>query len=123
MYVDKGIIYSTPGHYLHNSYAVGFQFKYSDGFTESILNISDMHIVGDHLYYNNNEFSIRLINNGTYEDYKTYVIKMRYSNDDQIAIILNRELSNEDLNRYDRMQQWREFASKLAKKITSVLTE
>jgi hypothetical protein len=39
---------------------------------------------------------------------------MRYSNDDQIAIILNKDESEKDKISYNRMQMWRRFADDLA---------
>lgn len=58
----------------------------------------------------------------TYADWKTTIIKWRYSNDDQIAIMLNKDESEEDLERYNKMQEWREWASTLSKKIIEVNT-
>ena len=45
------------------------------------------------------------------------MIKKRYSNDDQIAIMLNAQLSEEDKIYYDKMQEWREFSGYIAKSI------
>lgn len=50
----------------------------------------------------------------TYEGIKTKIIKSRYSNDDQIAIILNKDKSDSDMLDYQRMQDWRDFAQKIA---------
>ena len=52
-----------------------------------------------------------------YATVKTEMIKKRYSNDDQIAIMLNAQLSEEDRVYYDKMQEWREFSSYIAKLI------
>ena len=52
--------------------------------------------------------------NTTYVAIKTFVIKLHYSNDDQIAIMLN---NDEDKMR--EMQEWREFASLTAKKYSN----
>lgn len=48
--------------------------------------------------------------NMSYAAIKTFIIKLHYSNDDQIAIMLN---NNEEKMR--EMQEWREFASRVAK--------
>lgn len=48
---------------------------------------------------------------------KRHVIKSRYSYDDQIAILLNKERSEEDALAYNRMQEWREFAAEIARKV------
>ena len=50
----------------------------------------------------------------TYSEIKTTVIKSRYSEDDQIALILNKDLSEEGLFLFNKMQEWREFASEIA---------
>ena len=52
-----------------------------------------------------------------YATVKTEMIKKRYSNDDQIAIMLNAQLSEEDKIYYDKMQEWREFSGYIAKSI------
>lgn len=52
-----------------------------------------------------------------YATVKTEMIKKRYSNDDQIAIMLNAQLSEEDKLYYDKMQEWREFSGHIAKLI------
>ena len=56
-----------------------------------------------------------------YKGLKSAIIKVKYSNDDQIAIILNREDSTEDEVRYQEMQRWREFAADVAKKVVAGL--
>ena len=52
-----------------------------------------------------------------YATVKTEMIKKRYSNDDQIAIMLNAQLSEEDKVYYNKMQEWREFSRYIAKSI------
>lgn len=54
-----------------------------------------------------------------YGDIKAAMIKMRYSNDDQMAIILNRDQSPEDTVLYQKMQEWRQFASEVARAATA----
>jgi hypothetical protein len=55
-----------------------------------------------------------------YVTIKTEMIKKRYSNDDQIAIMLNAELSEEDKVYYNKMQEWREFSGYIARQIESI---
>ncbi len=59
-------------------------------------------------------FCLRIGPARTYEEVKTAIIKTRYSNDDQIAVMLNRERSEAHAEAYRRMQQWRSFAAMLA---------
>lgn len=49
--------------------------------------------------------------NKSYAYIKTFIIKLHYSNDDQIAIILNN-----DEDKMNEMQEWREYASEVARK-------
>ena len=51
----------------------------------------------------------------SYEGIKSTIIKSRYSYDDQIAIMLNKDESEEKRMYFDKMQQWREFAADLTK--------
>lgn len=50
----------------------------------------------------------------THKDIKTKIIESRYSNNDQIAIMLNN-----DEDSMDKMQKWRNFADDISKKIVS----
>lgn len=120
MYIDKNIVYSDPWKYLKCGNSIGFQFPESDEIMEYDLIIDDINIVGNMAYYNSGTLAQQIINNGSYGDYKSAIIKKRYSNDDQIAIILNKEDSDEDMIRYNRMMQWRDFAASLAKKIINI---
>ena len=54
----------------------------------------------------------------SYADIKKRVIKSRYTEDDQIAIILNKDESEEDAMCFQKMQEWREFASEVARLAT-----
>lgn len=53
----------------------------------------------------------------SYEGIKSTIIKSRYSNDDQIAIMLNKDESEEKRMYFDKMQQWRGFAADITKAI------
>ena len=56
-----------------------------------------------------------------YVGIKTKIIKMKYSNDDQIAIILNKDNSAEDLELYNKMQNWRDWAGEFAREVVKLL--
>lgn len=117
MYTYKNITYSDAGKYLVYKNQIGFQFHASEDIMEYDINLDDLYIKGNTAYYNGGTLAQNIIKNGSYGDYKSAIIKKRYSNDDQIAIILNKDDSDEDLMRYDKMMQWREFAAELSKKI------
>lgn len=53
--------------------------------------------------------------NMSYAAIKTFIIKLHYSNDDQIAIMLN---DNED--KMKEMQEWREYAASVARNYTNI---
>lgn len=59
----------------------------------------------------------------TYSDAKKWAVQLRYSNDDQIAIILNKDDSAEDLLVYNKMQEWREWSSLVAHKILEIISQ
>ena len=119
MYTDKNITYSDAGKYLVYKNQIGFQFPASDDIMEKDIDLDDLYIKGNTAYYNSCTLAQNIIKNGTYGDYKSAIIKKRYSNDDQIAIMLNKDDSEDDLLRYDKMMEWREFAAELAKRILS----
>lgn len=121
MYTDKNIIYADAGKYLKRDHLIAFQIPESYNVQEFDLNTSDIHITGNLAYYNNNLCAQFINPNWKYSDYKKDIIKKRYSNDDQIAIILNKDDSEEDKIRYQKMMEWREFAATLAKKIIETL--
>ena len=59
---------------------------------------------------------------GKRADYKKAIIQKKYNNDDQIAIMLNKDSGEEvDLMAYRKMQEWREWSSLVARKIISTL--
>lgn len=51
---------------------------------------------------------------------KKTLISTIWSNDDQIAIILNRENGEDEAAMYDFMQGWREWFGSIAKKVNSI---
>lgn len=74
----------------------------------------NVEVVGKMIFWNNRMFAncpAKL----TRDAVKTSIIKSRYSNDDQIAIMLNKDESEEDTMYYNKMQEWREFAAYIAK--------
>ena len=81
-----------------------------------------MHATDSIILWSANKIAQKIIKNGDYGDYKKAIVQKKYSNDDQIAIILNKDNGlEEDLFAYQKMQEWREWASTVAKKIVEVL--
>lgn len=54
------------------------------------------------------------------EDPKRDLVNLIFSNDNQIAIILNKDGSEEDAEMFEFMQEWREWFSGIVKKIKAL---
>lgn len=121
MYIDRDIVYADANKYLVCNNKVGFELPIDENIIEKTLNINDLFIDGKFARYNNGEFIQKLNPSWTYGDYKRDIVKKRYSNDDQIAIMLNKDDSSKDIIRYKKMMEWRVFASNLANKIIEQL--
>ena len=123
MFQSKNIIYADPGKYLIGNHKVGYQFPGElSEFEEKDV---DMKVVkkGDRYIYNNGLFWVRIAKNTSYGDLKAMLVKIRYSNDDQIAIIINKDDSEEGNLKFQQMQEWRTWCTALAKEITKVMNE
>ena len=120
MFIKGNMIYSEAGYILKCDNKKAFQLPYdsSKEYIEIPINITNTKIESgminmDGVVFRNNE-------KYDYGQWKANIIKKRYSNDDQIAILLNKDDSAEDKMRYDKMQEWREYASVLAKKFVEL---
>lgn len=124
MYIDKGYIYSDAGKILVSGNFVGYSVKADSSLTDNIAEenviLDDMILDGDFIRYNNGRIIQAYVKNRTYAEWKTMIVKWRYSNDDQIAILINKDDSEDDSIKYERMQAWREYAAKLAKAIINL---
>ncbi len=57
----------------------------------------------------------------SYEGVKSAIVRSRYSYDDQIAVMLNKDSEEqEDIRYYQKMQEWREFAGEIAKAVVAL---
>ena len=119
MFIKSNMIYSEAGYILKCDNKKAFQLPYdaSKEYIEIPIDITNTKIESgminmDGVVFRNNE-------KYDYGQWKANIIKKRYSNDDQIAIMLNR--GDEESNMiYDKMMQWREYASVLAKKFVEL---
>lgn len=123
MYKQRNKTYSDAGKYLKCGNRVAYEFGATTSeITEVADTLDGFAKVGSMITWSNGYRAIKVIENGTYADYKTRMIKARYSNDDQIAIILNKDSGSEDDRiAYERMQAWREYAAQVATKIMEIL--
>ena len=119
MFIKSNMIYSEAGYILKCDNKKAFQMPYdsSKTYIEIPIDITNTKIESgminmDGVVFRNNE-------KYDYGQWKANIIKKRYSNDDQIAIMLNR--GDEESNMiYNKMMQWREYASVLAKKFVEL---
>lgn len=120
MYEYKNNTYAEAGYILQGNRAVGMSLPNTFApFTERPIDISNLTIDGKYLCFD----IFKWKHNGifTYADAKRFLVSKRYSNDDQIAIILNKDDSEEDALAYDKMQEWRAWASLVAHKVLEVI--
>ena len=119
MFIKSNMIYSEAGYILKCDNKKAFQLPYdaSKEYIEIPIDITNTKIESgmidmDGVVFRNNK-------KYDYGQWKANIIKKRYSNDDQIAIMLNR--GDEESNTiYNKMMQWREYASVLAKKFVEL---
>ena len=122
MYKIRNKVYAEAGCILVGANKRGYVFEgEANEFTDQPITIDDMKVEGNFLVYSNGQIKEFLPVNPTYESLKTKIIKRLFSNDDQIAIILNRGNSEQDDLAFQKMQEWRDWASILAKKIMEVI--
>lgn len=119
MFIKGNMIYSEAGYILKCDNKKAFQLPYdaSKEYIEIPIDITNTKIESGMI----NMDGVIFRNNKKYDygQWKANIIKKRYSNDDQIAIMLNR--GDEESNMiYNKMMQWREYASMLAKKFVEL---
>lgn len=116
MYTIKDKVYADAGNILVKSGAIGFQMVNEGKIIEKPLDLSTLSLSNDIIKISG--FVVGLLSLPyTYENYKTLFIKKRYSNDDQLAIILNKDESEADLEKYQKMQEWRSWSGNVARAI------
>lgn len=117
MYKIKGIVYADAGKVLNINNTKTYSAPETEGIAEEIVDIESAKINKKWIDYS----GLRCMNHKyDYGQWKAAIIKWRYSNDDQIAILLNKDDSAEDKMRYVKMQEWRDYAGLLAKKFVSL---
>jgi hypothetical protein len=104
MYKIRNKVYADAGKILKGNNQIGYFLTGElNDFTESDILLDDMSIKGQYLVYNNGIIVEMYDPSSTYEQLKTKIIKRVFSNDDQIAIILNKDDSEDDLMVYNKM--------------------
>lgn len=118
MFTKGNKVYADTYKYLQhktkNIIAFSFVGK-ADDFDEIDMTLPiQIEIVGDMILWQGKKFAI-CVKKFDYASIKEQIIKSRYSYDEQIAIILNLDRSDEDRLLYQKMQEWRDFASEIAR--------
>lgn len=123
MYKIGNYNFADAGYYLKKGSSIAYFFEDNEEEIQEIeAAVDDMHKIGSIILWSEDKLAQRVFKNGTYADYKKAIIQKKYSNDDQIAIILNKDSGEEiDLLAYQKMQEWRDWASIVAKKILEIL--
>lgn len=121
MYKIRDTVYADAGNLLIGKNKRGYRFLGElNEFSEEPIFIDDMKIEGDFLIYSNGRIRELYTPGMTYEQLKAKYIKRLFSNDDQIAIMLNKDRSEEDAKIYNKMQDWRNWCGTLVKKILTI---
>lgn len=122
MYKIGNWTFADAGYYLKRGNNIAYVLEDTEEEIEEVKAlIDDMHKVGSIVLWSEDKLAQRVFKNGTYADYKKAIIQKKYSNDDQIAIILNKDSGEEsDLFAYAKMQEWREWASLVANRIMTI---
>lgn len=118
MYVKGNRVYADAYKYLkhkeRNIVALSIKGNPDDYEEVSMDMPLEVKVNGNMISWNKGMF-MKNVSGLSYEGIKSTIIKSRYSNDDQIAIMLNKDESEEKRMYFDKMQQWREFAAGLTK--------
>ena len=123
MFQKGNKVYAEVGNYLRHKTKSVIGFTIVGGiedFNEYPLNNPlDVVVEQDKFYFNNRMFVCKP-STMDYVGIKTKLITSRYSNDDQMALILNNGMSEEDTNLFNKMQEWRSFSGDIAKLVVSL---
>ena len=121
MYTVKNKIYADAGYILKYKNKVAFSFKDVDikDVLETKINLENLQKIGNFVIYPDGYKDY--ISCTEFGDWKAKWVNKQFTNNDQIAIILNKDESEEDLLLFNKMQEWRDWASIVAKKILLVI--
>lgn len=109
-YGDK--IIAEVGNVLSNGKSYAFAFKYNENheYIEEAIGDDIKEVRGGYLIKGVMHLSKK-------DATKKYLISKLWTNDDQIAIILNKDRSEEDAAMYEFMQSWREWFGDFLKEV------
>lgn len=123
MFQKGNKVYAEVGNYLRhkNKRMIGLTIVGNiEDFEEYPLNNPlDIVVKKDMFFFNNRMFACKP-ETMDYASIKTRMITSRYSNDDQMALILNHGKSEEDTELFNKMQEWRDWAGAIAKLVVQI---
>ena len=124
MYVKGNIVYADAYKYLkhkeRNMIALRVEGNPDDYEEVSMDTPVEVEVNGNMISWNKGMF-MKNIPDLSYERVKGAIVRSRYSYDDQIALMLNKDSEEqEDIRYYQKMQEWREFAREIAKAVVAL---
>lgn len=118
MFVKGNTVYADAYKYLRHKTKRIIALSYkgnADDFNEIDMTLPiEVEVSGDMLFWENRLLAAKP-EKMEYASIKERIIKSRYSYDEQLAIILNKDKSADDAILYEKMQEWREFAGTVAR--------
>lgn len=121
MYKVRNKVHAEAGSLLVGKNRIGYVFLGElNEFSEEAISLDDMKVEGNFLTYSRGRIRELYDPSATYEQLKAKYVKRLFSNDDQIAIMLNKDKSAADAELFDKMQEWRDWCGVLAKKVASL---
>lgn len=126
MFQKGNKVYAEAGNYLRHKTKrmVGLTIVGNiEDFEEMPLNVPLDIVVDKDVFYFNNKMFACIPEKMDYAGIKTKIITSRYSNDDQMALILNNGMSEEDTELFNKMQEWRDWAGEIAKIVVTKIKE
>lgn len=122
MYQIKNIIYADAGYVLKYKQTIAFKMSNIDLKDVSEIKLDVENIQKDGRFVKYSDTLKEFITCSSYKDWKTKWVNKQFPNDDQIAIMLNKDDSEEDLLLFNKMQEWRVWSGKVSKKIVDVIS-
>ena len=121
MYTIKNKIYADAGYILKYKNKIAFSLEDVDSkdVLETKINLENLQKIGNFVVYPDGYRDY--INCTEFKEWKTKLVNKQFTNNDQIAIILNKDDSDEDLLLFNKMQEWRKWAGIVANKIMDLM--
>jgi hypothetical protein len=106
MYQVKNKIYADAGYVLRYENKVAFSFEGVDinNVLETKINLENIQKSGNFVIYDDLKDKIT---SSDFAKLKSKFVNKQFTNDDQIAIMLNKDESEEDAFLFNKMQEWR----------------